>query len=99
MGILSKYLEKENFKYCLCKNKVDETLHLFECKETINGCVLKSRLSICKKEKLENLSSNYECIVRCENIEETRLKLAELANDGYQICGICVSRLYKNEGI
>jgi len=94
MGILSKYLEEE--KYCLCKNKIDGTYHLFKCNYINNVCSLKSKKSICQKEELEYSKNKYECIYTCGDIKEVRLKLAELANDGYQICGICVSRLYKN---
>ena len=93
--------------YCLCKNIKNEdsdtcdTYHLFECKEIDRSCELKRIISICKKEKLDVNGYEYificENVVMCKNIEEARLKLAELANKGYQICGICVSTLYKNE--
>jgi len=82
--------------YCLCKNNDDNTYHLFECKKESDGCYLKSKKSFCKKETLSN-SYKYECKFTCKDIKEARTKIAELANKGEQICGVCVSTLYKNE--
>ena len=82
--------------YCLCKDKNEEygTYHLFECQR--EGIVL----DICKKdensfcEKL--LSKKISCKFECLTLEGARIKIAELANTGENICGICVSMLYKN---
>ena len=91
--IVIENLEKEGkMYYCLCKNNSD-TYHLFECKKMVDKCDFKSKTSICKKEELND---EYECIFKCENIEEVRQKLAVLAKEN-QICGICVSTLYKNQ--
>ena len=81
--------------YCLCKNKENDTYHLFECKkEGDDNCYLKNKTSFCKKETL--ITSEYECKFTCKDIEQARVKIAELANKGKQICGVCVSTLYKN---
>ena len=70
-----------------------DEIDMFECKGIYDECVV-GETSICKKEKL---NYGYKCIFECKNIEEVRQKLAALANGNYQICGICVSRLYKND--
>ena len=83
--------------YCLCKNKEDKTYHLFECeKKSDDSCSLKNKTSFCNKKTLSKYSSEYECKFACKNIKDTRIKIAELANKGEQICGLCVSHLYKN---
>jgi len=59
------------------------------------------------KLELDTLKENIEeiCLIKekfnlkdpnLENLKEIRIKCAEEANMGNDICGTCVSRLYKN---
>ena len=82
-------------RLCLCKNTNNETYHLFECHKTLEGCSFSSN----KNSNCNHLErdKNTTCSVRCEDEETMRIKIAKLANQGQQICGICVATLYKNQ--
>jgi len=81
-------------KLCLCCNEDATTYHIYECKQTINGCNF-TYDKYAKCNHIERLKPN--CILTCKDENEMRLKIAELVNNGEQICGVCVSTLYAND--
>ncbi len=79
---------------CLCKNDNSETYHLYDCIKRIDSCNFTTN----KQSKCNHIErNNPSCISTCQDEKNMRLKIAELANQGKQICGICVSTLYKNQ--
>ncbi|RLA77627.1 MAG: hypothetical protein DRG78_16985 [Epsilonproteobacteria bacterium] len=78
---------------CLCCNEDATTYHIYECNKTINDCNLTNAKNA-KCNHMERLKPT--CLVSCKNENDMRIKVAELANNGKEICGICVSTLYKN---
>ena len=96
----SDFLKKDasmNTLFCLTKLKDSETYHIYECKKTYNECNHTND----KKSKCGSVEFQYtreiEDIEKCKTETEMRTKIAELANQGTQICGRCVSHLYKND--
>ncbi len=80
--------------FSLCKGQDGATYHLFEGVVDQDGvCRKTSTHSICRKEDREN----NICLDQCLVIKEMRLRVARLANAGEQICGICVSTMYRNQ--
>ena len=81
-------------KLCLCKNDMNDTYHLYKCKTKIDGgCAFTSnKHSNCN----QVMRSEANCISKCKNENDMRVEIAKLANQGKQICGICVATLYKN---
>ena len=82
-------------KLCLCRNKDSETYHLYECKVNLEGkCnFTPNKNSNCNHAKRDDT----ECLSTCQNENDMRIEIAKLANQGQQICGICVATLYKNQ--
>lgn len=79
---------------CLCKNDDSETYHLFECIKNTNSCNFTSN----KDSKCNHVErDDTSCISTCQDEKNMRLEIAKLANQNKQICGICVSTLYKNQ--
>jgi len=86
--------------FCLCKEKEEEneinTYHIFEeCEKSLyNKCYTPETESVCGM--LED--NNLDCLLKltCRDRQLMRTKIAELANEGNNICGVCVSHLYKN---
>ncbi len=77
----------------LCRGKDGITYHLFEGKlEDNEECRGTGPWAICRKEDRENNT----CLKECRPENEMRSRVADLANQGEQICGICVSSMYKN---
>ncbi len=77
----------------LCRGADRQTFHLFEVEtDETGGCRHIHDRSICRKEDKDH----NECLKTCKPEDRMRLALAELANQGEQICGICVSSLYRN---
>jgi hypothetical protein len=82
-------------KFCLCKNKDDDTYHIFLCEEVYGTCRIKTpKCSRCREYELYN--NDYECKFECKGINEARELIADIANNEVDICGNCVATLYKN---
>lgn len=78
---------------CLCCNEDSTTYHIYECKTIINECNFTNNKNA-KCNHIERLKPT--CLVTCKSEDDMRIKIAEFANKGKEICGICVSTLYKN---
>ena len=81
-------------KLCLCCNEDSSTYHIYECKTIINDCNFTDN-KYAKCNHIERLKP--DCLLTCEDEDDMRIKIAELVNDGEQICGVCVATLYKND--
>ncbi len=80
-------------KLSLCRGKDGVTHHLFEGQLDASGeCQKTDSHSICNKEDRDN----NVCLKECLSEPDMRIRAAELANANEQICGICVSSMYKN---
>ena len=81
-------------KLCLCRKKYDNTIyHLFESVSQRDETSLNDLKSRCAK--INRLDTT--CLKLDIDESEARTLIAKYVNNGYEICSICVSRLYENE--
>ncbi len=90
---------------CFKRNKNTGTIHIFccECKMDDWGdckyyCTNKCLCNCIERiEKEDKEIPDFEIEVRkCFSLEEARLTAAQLQNEGYNVCGVCVSALSHN---
>ncbi len=72
-------------------------IHVAECKITTNQNgqerICPNKETICG-ERLKDSSSGRSNIYHSKDATKIRLKLAELQNEGIEVCGTCVSHFY-----
>lgn len=82
-----------NGKYSLVKYDKTNEYHLYKSHKDSQGkCFLSEYVPLCgDKDVSADTSSN---LFACQNKNDSRTKCAEKANNGKEICGRCVGRLY-----
>jgi hypothetical protein len=80
---------KKKLKIGYDSNLDEPTFHVFD---TNKDCTRKENHALCKEE----VNHFFKYQGSCDCLEDMRIKLAEMANDGLNVCGNCVSYLYLN---
>ncbi|WP_172119009.1 hypothetical protein [Halomonas hibernica] len=84
-----------NEKYSLVQYKETQEYHLYESRSNPDGsCNLKGKTPLCQSKSVTPENSG---LFVCQNENDTRIKCAEYANKGKDICGVCVSAMYATE--
>jgi hypothetical protein len=80
---------------CLCRDTDTITYHIYKCKQNISSCRFTSNI----KSECGHIDKpiNPYCLKVCKDINTMRLEIAKYANNDKQICGQCVSTIYKNK--
>ena len=89
-----------DYRVCFKQNTETGTIHIFccNCEEDSYGDCKFTCPAICLCNCIDRAEhSKFELIDRvCYPLEKARVKAAELQNQGYKVCGVCVSALYHN---
>ena len=90
-----------DYRVCFKRNTETDTIHIFCCnceKDPYGNCKFTCP-AICLCDCIDRIKhSKFELIDQvCYPLEKARVKAAELQNQGYRVCGVCVSVLYHNE--
>lgn len=98
LSVVERLESKRSFEFLsLYKYTETDVLHIFESKKQDGGCKRKANVPLCKNKDLKYNVNNFEIKNSCLNQKDMRKKCADLANQGVNVCGNCVRRLYHNE--
>ncbi len=93
--MIRKFVEElADDQYTFIKHPGTNEIHIFISKLNDNGSCKVNKSSCCK---LVERESSDPVIEKCLPIHSARIRAAEIANEGNNVCGDCVGHLYKTE--